>query len=235
MLKNLENKRILCYPNFSPELAKRIELKLIKAGVKSLISFGKYEIGKGTNSIVIKGKFDEKEVAIKIIRTDSSRKTLLHEANILRAVNQYGIGPKLYSYSKYFLVLEYIEGIYIDNFIEESKISLIKNVIKGLLNQCRILDKIGIDHGELSRPMKHVIITKNLEAKIIDFESSSKKRNCKNVTSILSYLFFVNRRIKSLINDNEFYSYLIEVLSNYKREKSEKNFKELIELIETYL
>lgn len=233
---------IILYPNFSESLAKRIENKLKKAGIKELISYGKIEIkgfkilGKGTNSIVVKAIYKDKEAAVKIIRTDATRKTLLHEANILKKVNVHGIGPKLYYYSKYFLILEYIEGLGINDFIEAKNKEDLKKVIIDLLNQCRILDKINVDHGELSRPNRHVLITRDLKVKIIDFESASMKRNTKNVTSILSYLFFKNNKIKNLIKEKEkFLSILRNLLSNYKINKSDENFSKIMDAIKTYL
>jgi len=56
---------------------------------------------------------------------------------------------------------------------------------------------VGLDHGELSRADRHVIV-KGEEPRIVDFESASTARRCSNVTSIAHYLF-LNRRMRGLV------------------------------------
>jgi len=71
--------------------------------------------------------------------------------------------------------MEYLEGEKIGKWISDLKTKLrssqIKTVIKKVLEDCYKLDMIGLDHGELSRMPKHVIVGKKIT--IIDFESSS--------------------------------------------------------------
>ncbi len=234
--------KIVCYPKFSKCEAKRRIKRLNELGIERIINFGAIKInnfrilGKGTNSIVVKAIYNGKEVAIKIRRTDSSRKTLLHEANILKKVNSESIGPILYKRSKDFLIMEYIEGFQIDNFIQASNFNEIKKVIIELLIQCRKLDKLGIDHGELSRPNKHVLITSDYKVKIIDFESASVKRNPKNLTSILSYLLYQNEIITKILKNNEHFLNIIrKILKNYKKHKKDEDFNKILSLIETVL
>jgi len=52
---------------------------------------------------------------------------------------------------------------------------------KKILEDCYSLDRIGLDHGELSNLSKHVIVGRKIT--VIDFESSSTDRKVSNVTS----------------------------------------------------
>ena len=55
---------------------------------------------------------------------------------------------------------------------------------------------IGLDHGELSRMPKHVIVGKKIT--IIDFESSSVERRVSNVTSA-TQAFFIGSGISKIV------------------------------------
>ena len=112
---------------------------------------------------------------------------------ILRA-NAVDVGPKIYSYSKNFIVMELVKGIGIREYILTSDKNLLAPVIKDLLRQCISLDLAGLDHGELSRADKHVYIVDD-QPIIIDFDSASVTRKPKNLSSILSYLVFKNTEV----------------------------------------
>ena len=75
--------------------------------------------------------------------------------------------------------------------------SKLKSVIKKTLEDCYNLDKIGLDHGELSSISKHVIVGKS-KTTIIDFESSSTKRRVSNVTSATQGIFIGSGISKSI-------------------------------------
>ena len=60
-------------------------------------------LGKGHTGIVIRALHKSNEVALKCRRTDVSR-SMLKEARILGRVNKAGLGPKLFKFSKDFLV-----------------------------------------------------------------------------------------------------------------------------------
>jgi putative serine/threonine protein kinase len=51
------------------------------------------------------------------------------------------------------------------------------------------MDAYGLDHGELSRAHKNVIVSDDDSPKILDFESASVMRRPSNFTSLTQYLF----------------------------------------------
>ncbi len=190
---------ILCYPLFSKEEFENRLKELKEIGIEDLIEggnttvLGRRIIGKGTTSLVVKALYKGKLVALKIRRLDSNRESMEKEANILQVLSNQDFVPKLFSFSKNFLILEYLEGTDIDVFLEKAEEEEIKSVVKQIISICIKLDELGIDHGELSNASDHVLVDKNLKVKIIDFESASLNRKPQNITSILSYLFISNK------------------------------------------
>jgi len=105
----------------------------------------------------------------------------------------------------------------------------VRETVHSLLNQCRKLDLIGLDHGELSNLRKHVIMDGKTPC-IIDFESASQRRTPRNVTSAAQYLFVGSslsprvRRIRSIRDTGA----MLEALRKYKKEKSDENYVRLL-------
>ena len=217
-------------------------IKELKAlGVESISFQGELQIGtisilgKGYVGIVVLGKLGRKKVAVKIRRNDSPRKNLKKEAKLLQITNRYGVGPKLIDFSKNFLVMEYLEGEKIGKWISDLKTKLrssqIKTVIKKVLEDCYKLDMIGLDHGELSRMPKHVIVGKKIT--IIDFESSSKERRVSNVTSATQAFFIgsgISKTVKHVYKIPE-KKKIINVLRGYKQNQSRESFESLLNIL----
>ncbi len=164
-------------------------------------------LGKGHASIVIKGYLDDIEVAVKMRRMDSKRKDMSNEAYNLRLANSIGIGPRLFYANDDMLIMEYVDGEHIGEFLKRSDHE-VRPIIIDILNQCFKLDSIHLDHGELSRMDRHVIV--NEGAKIIDFDSASRERRVANLTSAVHYL------IKSNKFDIE-RGYIFRALREYKQ------------------
>lgn len=226
---------ILSYPKASKdEIEKRIE-ELKKLGVEKIIEGGEAKLlgfnilGKGTNSLVVKAFYHGNEVALKIRRIDSSRESLKDEAEILKFLNPYCFAPKIFAYSKNFLVIELVQGYSIDEYLKSASIEDAKNVISKILQYCRVLDRLGIDHGQLSNAKDHVIVTKNRDVKIIDFESASKNRKVQNLTSIVSYLFFSKKVACDFFNLD--FEKLKELIKEYKKSLDEGKFLEILKYL----
>ncbi len=217
-------------------------IKELKAlGVESISFQGKLQVGtisilgKGYVGIVVLGKIGRKKVAVKIRRNDSPRKNLKREAELLKITNQSNVGPKLVGFSKNFLVMEYLEGEKIGDWVASLKkrgsSSQLKTIIKKILEDCYKLDRIGLDHGELSHIVKHVIVGN--KTTIIDFESSSMDRRVSNVTSatqalcigsgiskIIGYICKIPKKEK-----------MIAVLRRYKQEQTRDSFENLLDVL----
>ena len=234
--------KILGYPNATNRQIKSRISELGKLKIKGVCltgptTIGNLEIlGKGYVGVVVLVKRGNKEVALKIRRTDSQRENMKNESVLLKLVNSVNVGPKIIDVSKNFLVMEYIEGEKFSNWIEMLKgpgsVKQLKSTIKNVLEDCYRLDQIGFDHGELSNISKHVIVGKN-KVTLIDFESSSTKRRPSNVTSI-TQAFFIGSGIAKhaqKIYKNSSKEKIIDALKSYKQEKTRDNFEELLKIL----
>ena len=234
--------KILGYPNATNRQIKSRISELGKLKIKAVCltgptTIGNLEIlGKGYVGVVVLVKRGNKEVALKIRRTDSQRENMKNESVLLKLVNSVNVGPKIIDVSKNFLVMEYIEGEKFSNWIEMLKgpgsVKQLKSTIKNVLEDCYRLDQIGFDHGELSNISKHVIVGKN-KVTLIDFESSSTKRRPSNVTSI-TQAFFIGSGIAKhaqKIYKNSSKEKIIFALKSYKQEKTRDNFEKLLKIL----
>ena len=233
---------ILGYPNATNRQIKSRINELEKLKIKSICltgptTIGNLEIlGKGYVGVVVLVKRGNKEVALKIRRTDSQRENMKNESILLKLVNSVNVGPKIIDVSKNFLVMEYIEGEKFSNWIEMLKGSgsakQLKSTIKNVLEDCYRLDQIGFDHGELSNISKHVIVGKT-KVTIIDFESSSTKRRPSNITSITQAFFIGSGIAKQAqrIYKNSSKEKIIDALKSYKQEKTRENFEKLLKVL----
>ena len=234
--------KILGYPKAtSRQITSRIkELEKLKIKSISLIgptTLGKLAIlGKGYVGVVVLAKKGNKQVALKIRRTDSQRKDMKNESVLLKLVNTIDVGPKIFDNSKNFLVMEYLEGEKISDWVDSLKgigsTKKFKSTVKKILEDCYRLDKLGFDHGELSNISKHVIIGE-MKSTLIDFESSSTKRIPSNVTSITQAFFIGSGIAKKAqkIYKNPSKEKIIEALKRYKKEKTAENFENLLKIL----
>ena len=196
--------RIFTYPRIDPDLFKLKISDLLKIGIEALVFDGSTQIGKlrilgkGTNSLVIKVIYNGSLAVLKILRLDASRQTLTLEAfiikKILNAYKDIQIVPKLYKSSDWYLITEYIEGETLFDFLSKTIFEIdkeeIASIIRKMLYKAYLLDKIKIDHGELSRPKSHVIIREHDDEPIfIDFESAKIKERPRNFSSLAQAIF----------------------------------------------
>ena len=232
---------ILGYPKATKaELSKRItELK--KLGIRGFSFTGPTTLnnlavlGKGYVGVVVLSSQGKKRVALKIRRMDSSRPEMGSEAKLLRLANEVDVGPKLLDNSKNFIIMEHLEGKKIIDWIRDLKgrgsAAKLRSIIKKVLEDCYSLDKIRLDHGELSHIHKHVIV--GTKVCIIDFESASVNRRTSNVTSATQSIFIGSgianlvKKIIKLPNKKK----LISSLRNYKNDQSRKNFEDVLKVL----
>jgi len=232
---------VLCYPRYSAEeTAGRIR-ELKRLGIQALEFIGEKTafnvpvLGKGCVGIVVIAHTKTGRVALKIRRVDADRKGMEHEAEMLAKANSAGIGPHLIGISDDFLLMEYVEGVLLPkwtaNVRGRGSRKRIRRVLRDVLEQCRKLDEAGLDHGELSRAPKHIIIDADDQAHIVDFETASIMRRVSNVTSVCQYLFLRSQLAKTLqkrlgVTKSEV---LISALRDYKQERTYQNFVRILQ------
>ncbi len=187
---------VVCFPRHAvgtEECRSRVE-SLAEAGVRSIIPRGRSLVGrvrvlgKGHASVVFLAETVYGLKAVKVRRTDSKRPSLEEEARLLSLASRHRLAPRPYAWSKDFIVMDYLEGTLLEDLDAQALGRGDAQVLLArLLGKAFVLDRIGIDHGELSRPHRHVILVR-LEPFFIDFESASTARRPNNLTSLASAL-----------------------------------------------
>ncbi|MBI5698116.1 MAG: serine/threonine protein kinase, partial [Thaumarchaeota archaeon] len=137
--------------------------------------------------------------------------------------------------SKNFLVMEYLDGKKIYDWVKElsgkGSAASLKSTIRKVLTDCHKLDSAGLDHGELSNITKHVIVGKSIT--MIDFESSSLERKASNVTSA-SQAILIGSGLAKMVN--RIYKLpqkqkIISALRKYKNLRTQKSFDSVLEVL----
>jgi putative serine/threonine protein kinase len=228
---------IVCYPmGTKMELRKRLA-ELRKLGIAALEFTGEKQVvnvhvlGKGCVGLVAIAFKDGEKVALKIRRTDADRASMRREAEMLRKANVVNVGPRLSEVSKDFLVMQFVEGELLPKWLEKRVgRARTKRVLRDVLEQCWRLDVAGLDHGELSRAPKHVIVTAEDKAFIVDFESASVGQRPSNVTSICQFLFIseFSRKVAEKLGHRDRKT-MIDSLRRYKKNVNRENFDNVLE------
>lgn len=231
---------ILCYPKpTADELQNRLhELEL--HGVTAIEFTGKASafnvsiLGKGCIGIVVAAQRYRQRCALKIRRVDADRADLFHEGEMLKKANNAGVGAAFVDASKNFLLMQLIEGDLLPVWLATvNDKANIRQVLSEVLEQCWQLDTAGLDHGELSKAPKHVIVDYYLQPWIVDFETSSDRRKPSNVTAICQYLTMSGGPLTKTISDvvgERNRSSIIEALRHYKKTQTRESLDKLIQL-----
>ena len=229
---------VLAYPNPTRRLQRSRILEIERLGINSIsfsgsVRLGKIDVlGKGYSAVVVIVRHRGKTRALKIRRKDASMGSLVLEAKVTKAANQVKVGPKLLAHSKNLLLMEYVKGPSIGDWVLDAKVKEITGHLRTILDDCYKLDVIGLDHGQLSNITEHVIIGKR--ATLVDFGKSSMNRRVSNVTSATQALFIgshVARKIrtkKNLPTKNT----IIKMLRAYKQDSDRKSFDELVSVLQ---
>ncbi len=231
--------RVLSYPRYSRERVRSIISELSRCGITELINYGSLRLGKvnvvgrGHSSVIVLGRHVRYGVvAIKIRRVDSKTDSLITECTLMK--RGYPVTPKVYYCSDDVIVREYVRGIELgelvdrlSNCVEASLLTL------SVLTSALWLDIRSVDHKELSRPEKHIIISEGLMARVIDLESASLRFG-HNVCRVASWLLLRRRLISKLcsnvVKDDE----VINLLRSYKRNPL-NHFIDLFRVISEYV
>lgn len=229
---------ILCYPRASEaELESRLE-ELRKHGVTAVefagdaSAFNMPVLGKGFVGIVVVAHLGGERVALKIRRVDADRAGLEHEAQMLTKANSVQVGPKLIGVSKNFLLTQLIDGWLLPEWLSLNReANQVWGVLDEVLEQCWRLDSAGLDHGELSKAPKHIIISKQHQPFIVDFETASVDRKTANVTAVCQFLFTSHGAVAKAVAEvlgEVSREEAIAVLRRYKNERSRENFNRVV-------
>ncbi|MBT8171720.1 serine/threonine protein kinase [Candidatus Bathyarchaeota archaeon] len=241
-LYKVKQGQVLCYPRYEEaEIKKRLK-ELEKLGVQAIEFIGKKSVfdvpvlGKGCVGIVVIAHVNLEKFALKIRRIDSDRKEMFNEGRMLKRANLIGVGPKLIQISENFLLMKLVKGTLFPEWLDSLKDKMNLNfnlVLRNVLEQCYRLDEAGLDHGELSRAPKHIIVDSKNIPHLIDFETASINRRMSNVTSISQYFFLrsnISNKVKKRLKEFE-EKELINALRNYKQKRTRQNFEKILKII----
>jgi putative serine/threonine protein kinase len=225
---------VLCFPKLrDAELQSRLE-ELKNHGVTAVEFSGKASVyrvpvpvlGKGFVGIVVIAHLKGQRLALKILRVDADRPDLLHEAQMLSKANTVNVGPKFIAVSRNFLLMQLIDGDLLPAWLETHKEkSLVQNVLSEVLEQCWRLDQVGLDHGELSKAPKHVIVDGAQKPWLVDFETSSDTRKPANVTSSSGE---VARNVAEVLGERNKED-IVQALRDYKRCRSRESLDNVLQ------
>lgn len=226
---------IISYPHFSECEYKDRITEMESLGITSIILGGKtilnntHVAGKGCVGIVVKAKAGSTVCALKIRRTDADRKTMDNEARLHKIANSVGVGPLLEGQTKNLIAMEFVPGENIGEWVACTTKSKMRRVARVVLEQCFRLDAAGLDHGELSRLERHVIISDR--SYIIDFESASTTRKTCNVTAATQSIFLygiVANKVRKILGNND-REKVIHALRTYKKSHTRANFEAVLD------
>jgi putative serine/threonine protein kinase len=237
-------RELLAYPNPSDESVESRIRQLKSLGIEGLefegpLRMGKLSVlGKGVVGLVFRGISENRRVAVKIRRTDSRRRSMIHEASMMTAANKAGIGPECLGSSEDVLEMQFLDGqrlpLWISNLKGRGRKARVKATVKAMLEQCARLDAYGLDHGELSRAHKNVLVSKGDHPWILDYESASLMRRVNNFTSLAQYILLSGRfsrkvlRILGLVDRDE----LVKNLRLYKAGRTNEAYESTLKLLQ---
>jgi putative serine/threonine protein kinase len=167
--------RHFIYPKYSAE----IEAELRSSGLSKVysvgpVSLGKFRaLGKGKTGVVV---LTEELRALKIRRTDSPKDDMNMEAFFQERA--YPASPRVYSHGRNFIEMEYVEGrpLQRGEGVE---------VVLDLLRRAKLLDDLKIQHKEISRPWKNVLVSTR-RTYVIDYDSCTFSPFPTNVSTLVS-------------------------------------------------
>ena len=153
-------------------------------------------LGKGHRGVVLKGIYNNKEVAIKIPRTDSPKNTIENEAKILKLLEKYDMAPKVYEFEEDYLIMEFIDGEELKSAVDKLDKDRLLKVVEDILKITLKLDILGIEHKEIQGG-RHFLIT-DKKTYIIDFDKAKEKKTTKNFTGAVALLFGEGKIAKTI-------------------------------------
>jgi len=212
-------------------LRKEIE----KKGVSKLNYFAK-----GRRGFIFKGTYNGMIVALKIRNKESKAiGRLENEAKWLDELRETGMCPKLLFSSEHYLCYEFVEGEFLPEFLGREKKEYCLEVLHTILGYCRLLDRLGVNKEEMTRPIKHVLISigtgkrswtlkkeSTVTVTMIDFERCAYKKSPNNVSQFVQYLNkdVVKEMLKGKVKIS---SKILEASRDYKKSMDDEGFEKV--------
>lgn len=235
-------KRVLCYPRSEcSEYFERIKLLVgdefvyfLETGTSVL---GLRVLGKGYSAVVVAAKNTRYGLgALKILRIDSRRGSLLWEADVLKRAQISGLAPRLYTYRDFYIFQELLSpricrpySVVLEKLVLSGDVRGVKRILAETMKSLFRLDVSQVDHTELNRPGGHMFYCEDGRIVIVDWESAKISSKPVNLTSFTSYIVF---RFKYKVELRELLNWDVEkilsALKNYKLTYSSIEFENVL-------
>ncbi len=174
--------------------------------------------------LTLKGKhstvYVENGRAIKVFKPQF-KYNFWKEVRYLTVLQSQKFVPKLFSFnpSELSIEMEFIDGVFIRDFIRESDSEEIRTILDRCLDICYRLDRMRIQKEEMNHPGKHIII-RNGEVYFIDFERAYDTPNPSNVTQFVTFLRSIADLVKIKIPP-------VDLLKEYKKYYGFRSYESL--------
>ena len=220
--------RLLAYPSGDEELLVHRWAELQTFDIDSIYSHGPATLagleilGLGYCGIVLRMRHQGTDRVLKIRRAPAPQESLHMEADMLARANTVDVGPSHIAHSDNFLLMEYLDGPMLVDWLQDSPpVEEVHHIVSQLIQQAYRLDQAGLDHGDLRCITAHTFV-QSQEPVIIDFSKASLGRRPANVTTLVQGLF-ISTHIAQLLRPwfpgiNS--SVLIDHLRRYKHHPS---------------
>jgi|TARA_Y100000310_G_scaffold93932_1_gene91538 release factor glutamine methyltransferase len=183
----------------------------------------------GKRGLIFIGKYNNKKVAVKIKNPESRAIFRINnETNFLKILNKKNIGPKLLFSDKDYLIYEFVDGYFINDYLKINEKENIKRMLKNIFEQLFVMDKLKINKEEMSHPVKHIIINKKKPV-LIDFERAHHTIKPGNVTQFCDFL--ISNNIKTALKNNKIKinnKKVITLAKKYKNNINKNNLNKII-------
>ncbi len=226
-----EARRAVCYPRPDTPYCDRLLEELEEAGVEYYVALGSYRkpglplLGSGWAGNVFAAVWRGVLVAVKALRPDSRRRSMLRECLLSSLAAAYGIAPRVYACTLHSIIYRLVRGPTLSRYKPGSRWEA-RLVLRRLLYKAYLLDRLGVDHGELVRPGGQVLV-EDSEPWIVDFDSASARRKPRNLTSLAAGVSRLPWARSMVMPSNE--PRVREALRRYRRSLSLEAFEEVLE------
>jgi predicted Ser/Thr protein kinase len=187
-------------------------------------------LAKGKRGITYLERRDGRDLVVKRKHPDSDALgTISTEARFLRLLNDYDIGPELIAVEEDAVVMEYIDGATLHEYIAGHELDAVRAMLRSVFDQLRTMDELGVNKGEMHHPHKHVIVDD--EPVLIDFERCRKTETPQNVTQFCQFMLNTADVLheKGFKYDEED---VICVAQRYKDSYSDAAYQEILEVFD---
>ena len=197
---------------------------------------GKIYTGQFDKSLLIKKQLPVKRrtitVAIKVKKKESkAADAIASEVFWLKVLNERDIGPRMLFSGEEYVAYEFAEGEYIEEWLPDASKEEIRKVFASVFQQCYVMDKLHVNKEEMHHPLKHIIVDKDGDATLIDFERCYETEKPHNVTQFAD---FVGKH-RALLAKKGFSFTLKELrdaAAKYKEKYDAKEFEKILGLLQ---